>query len=231
MKKIYARQIPPEYQESPFSWCDDIYENVSFDGNDDYRSRTTDEYDTIRKYIDEADTAMTDMQNKNNNHFANATEIIEHYFSRRTKGKYSAREIGRWKKILAQYQGNSRADEAGAICGALELMTGKAHDYCCIRGSSQSEWQYIYYPAGEYSDEQIKKLEREYFNEGSEWEIQEGETEPETAEEIEGSYMYCCEWDDDEIKAEIAGAFGCSPDEVALYKFEKFRQVPVYQLA
>ena len=40
-KKIYARQIPPEYQESPMVYFDEGYEGMICDGNRQYNSRTT----------------------------------------------------------------------------------------------------------------------------------------------------------------------------------------------
>lgn len=47
-KKIYARQIAPEWQESHLNLDDDCYAGyIILDGNRYYQSHTTPEYDAI----------------------------------------------------------------------------------------------------------------------------------------------------------------------------------------
>ena len=225
--KIYARQIPPEYQESPLMYVDEGYDEIICDGNRNYESRTTDEYDTIRKYIDEAATHIEDI--KTSYAYSTITEMINDLFCRCNKKPYNKREIHEWKEILLRYQNcKSPSDENEIMCRILELMTNKPHTYKCIRGCCQSDWQYIYYPAGEYSDEFIKCFEADYFNMGTEWEIHDEKTEPASPEEINGYCMYCYSWDDDGIRDEIAKEAGVTVDNVILYKFERYTQVPIY---
>ena len=52
--KIYAKQISPEYQESPLFLGDEFWpEGIILDGNRDYQSRTIPAYDDIKRYFDE----------------------------------------------------------------------------------------------------------------------------------------------------------------------------------
>jgi hypothetical protein len=66
----------------------------------------------------------------------------------------------------------------------------------------------------------------EYFNTGSEWIIHDEESEPETVKDISGYSVYCYSWNTDGIKKEIADAAGSDPDDVILYEFDKYINVP-----
>ena len=51
--KIYARQVAPEYQESPLFLNEFFPDNIILDGNRNYCSHTTPEYEHIDRYLDE----------------------------------------------------------------------------------------------------------------------------------------------------------------------------------
>ena len=179
----------------------------------------------MKKYIEDAAYEMECIEESASRTYDTITQMVNDMFPRTNKKGYSKREIHQWKEILSRYEMRT---EREAICRALELMTGKAHDYRCIRGCCQSDWQYIFYPADDYTDEAILRFEIEYFNTGTEWEIHDGETEPESAEDIIGYFMYCYECVEDNIRKEIAEFSEVKPEDVVLYRFETYRNVPVY---
>lgn len=225
---IYARQVSPEYQESPMCYIDDIYENVIFAGNRDFKGRTTYEYDKIVANID----CLSDLSDIGTrySYYDNITDLVNSNFPKNS-GNYSPRQIGKWRKLIERYNVCSSDEERDIICEALTLMTGKQYDYHCIRGCCQGDWQYIYYPIDDYNDKMLDIIEKDYFNEGSEWIIHDEDEEPESPEDINGTGMYCFEWGEDDIKQEIANAFNCSRDEVVLYKFTGYSRVPNYEIA
>ena len=54
----------------------------------------------------------------------------------------------------------SREDEI--ICSVLSIVDGRKWDYEPIHGSCQSDWNEIYYPVDEWSEDAIKQFETEY---------------------------------------------------------------------
>lgn len=163
--KIYAKQIPPEYQESPFFYVgwETMYPEIYIHGNRQYKSYTDDVFNAIAERFEES-----------------------------------------------------------KICRALSRVTGKRYKSRTIRGTCQGDWQNVYFP-DYYTDIIIKTLEIEYFNTGSEWMIW---TDDETEEEAYS--LYCYEWSDDEIKAEIAANTGGTPENVTLYKFAGYTKTAFY---
>ena len=87
--KLIAKQIPPEYQKSPLDY-DEIFDNIICDGNRDYESRTTREYDLITKYLDDA---CYDWENRE--YYGDTlTEILRQYGFEKNSGKrWSPREL------------------------------------------------------------------------------------------------------------------------------------------
>lgn len=63
--KIYAKQISPEYQESPLFLCEEFWpEGIILDGNRDYTSRTISAYDDIKRYFDDMTVAIIPMRKR-----------------------------------------------------------------------------------------------------------------------------------------------------------------------
>ena len=251
--KIFARQIAPEHQESPFSYLRDdyLFQGVIIDGNKQYYSHTTKTYDIIKEefnngldiheYIGKVQPYKT------------ITEAIQDIFPPQHKAKYSTIDIAKWKKLFdcniptqTSKQTSRQASNAGYwqekkdICTALKLMTGKSYNYACIRGVMQSEWQYIYYPDKIMGESFAKQFEAEYFNTGSEWIIHEVNDDVNLVELDEGSFptefiesysAYCYEWSDEEIRKEIASHACCEPSDVVMYKFEGYSRQPKYSIS
>lgn len=227
--KIYAKQVPPEYQESPFTWIDpaDEWPGIIFDGNRHYNSHTTPEYDKIIQYLG---NMSLDWDYRNGDGKRNAPtikELLRDYGIHRNDGKpWSTKERHIWRLI---FEGNTYTDE-GAILKALELVTGKEHDCTTIRGCCQGDWQEIIYPADDYSLDAIEILETDYFNTGTEWIIHDENTAPETPDEISGYSVYCYGWSADQIRAELADAAGADPGDVIMYEYAGSYTIPKYEL-
>lgn len=228
--KIYAKQISPEYQESPFFNWDpaDLYPGVIFKGNRYFNSHTTPEFDAIRSGLDDL-TSLIDTDGKfiPGGWYDTITEAINDLLPVPLhKVRYSTREIKAWRGIASDWY--RITDETQAICRALQLVTGKEHESATIRGCSQGDWQEIIFPAAEYDRAALDILEADYFNTGTEWIIHDESSTPDGPEDISGYSMYCYGWNTDQIRAEIADAAGVNPDAVILYEYAGSYSMPKY---
>lgn len=115
--KIYAKQVPPEYQESPLEW-NDWPENVAVFGNRHYNAHTFDALEIVRN-------AMNDG-----------------YFPAPIVG-----ELAPWADWWDRVDALDNGDEKPLLCEGLELLTGRKYRYGTIHGCSQGDWQEIIYPA------------------------------------------------------------------------------------
>lgn len=116
------------------------------------------------------------------------------------------------------------------ICEVLSIVYGEKWTWNVIRGSAQVDWNNVFYPAITFTEKNIEQFETLYFNEGSEWIASDDlDEEPNSVEEIDGMSVYCCAWDADGIKEEIADACGVSANEVKLYAFSRWARMPVYE--
>ena len=162
--------------------------------------------------------------------YKNVTEIINDYFpARKYREKpYNTRDIHRIRVCLELY-GTRKYYEGDYILEMLEAITGEAWKTTTIRGCCQSDWQDVYYPVNAWSAEAIAHFETEYFNTGSEWMVHDGNTEPETPEDIDGFCCYCHEWRTEDIKKEIADAAGYPDAEVILYEHTGYTRIAQYR--
>ncbi len=227
---IYAKQINPAYQESPFFLEDpaDLYPGVIFKGNRHFNSHTTPEYDAIRDGLDDL-TNLIDTDGKfiPGGWYDTITEAVNDLLpAPQHKARYSTRDIKAWREIASDWY--RITNENPAICRALQLVTGKEHESATIRGCSQGDWQEILYPAEEYNGDAIEHLEADYFNTGTEWIIHDESSTPDGPEGISGYMLYCYGWNTDQIRAEIADAAGAAPDAVIMYEYAGSYSIPKY---
>ena len=227
---IYAKQIRPEYQESPFfMWgSEEMYPGVIFKGNRYFNSHTTAEYDAIRNGLDElTNTVDTDGNFIRGYWYENMTEAVNDIMPAPLhKPRYSTRDIKAWREIASEWY--IATHENALICRALQLVTGKEYESTTIRGCSQGDWQEILYPVKEYDARGLEMLELDYFNTGTEWIIHDESSTPETPEDISGYSMYCYGWTAEQIRKEIAAAAGTDPAAVILYEYAGSYSVSKY---
>ena len=215
---IYARQVRPEYQESPLDIIDEWPEDVVLAGNHCLNTHTIPLYNRFMEYWEEAFNELESIKNHDGyNCYQTTTEAILCFFPPEHKQKYSTKEIHQWKSILAEMC--YREDEA-TICKALQLMTGKVWDYTQIHGCCQRDWQGMIYCTENWNQEARKAFEIEYFNLGTEWIIHDGDNVPDSPEDICGFSIYCATWDEDETRRIIADAANVDPVDVVMYAYD-----------
>lgn len=216
-KRIFARQIPPEYQESPLQMCNEWPENVYIFGNRHYIERT-EGLQEIRNALENIYDSMEDIVNGQDPR--GLAGIIWYYLPRESGEGYTTAERLELAR-LAEECTNAYTwsdDEIRVICRVLELVRGEKYKYATIRGCCQGDWQNIIYPAS-YGDTFRDTIETEYFNTGTEWIIHDSDSEPEAPEDIDGYAIYCYTYDP---RAEIAEYTGTDPENVTLYEFDEY---------
>ena len=215
-KKIFARQIHPQYQESPlYTFGFDEYfaelEPVAIDGNRDFYGHMCDEYAILKQNFDEAASDYVWCIGENDPW--PIQQVLDYYDFVRTDGKpWTDEQLKLWEKLFSS---DDCFGDDEIILPALELMTGRKWARCTIHGLSQSDWQYLYYPA-DFSSKSVREIEADYFNTGSEWIIHDGEQDPASPEDISGYLQYCYDWSPEGIAKEIADACGVYPEDVVL---------------
>lgn len=228
MKKIYCKQIPPEYQEddlfwtgkdkdnrSQLHWENDTYaNNVVICGNNDYLSYYTKAYEKVLKNIDDA---IYEYEN-HLNHWKNFSEIIDYYFTKENGKKYSKKEIHKWK-YLTDYWQDSEED----YLQSLELITGKKWRQVCIKGCCQRDWQYLYV-SEEITQEDIDYIEMCYFNTGSEWHIFESKKDMKNGDCTCSVYV-----DSFNVKQNLAKKLGCKEEQLVVYEFDSWERTANYK--
>ena len=194
--KIKAYQVAPEYQESPLL-VDEMPEfGVEICGNKDYKRHTSATFDEVLECLEYGD--FRDFE-------------------------FTGYKAERMEELCNKY-GTRGADDEGIIADALSIVTGQKWKYKQITGCCQSDWNYIYYRADEWTAKALEYFEIEYFNIGNEWRI-----EDEEGDDMESVYTH--EWNDDEKKREIAENIGVDPDEVTLYLFDGWIKTAKYKEA
>lgn len=234
MMKIYARQVSPEYQESPLFHGDEFFpENINVYGNDHYNEHCSELFNRVWNvlYHGELLDAWEDLNN-GSGWYNSWAEALEDLMPPEGRAAYTRDERkNKIPELLKRFSECPSSMEESIICEVLEVVTGKSWSYRMIRGCCQGDWQKILYPSDEWTSESLEVFETEYFNTGSEWIVHDEDTEPENPDDISGYSVYCIGWNDDKIKAEILeAAGGSSEDEVILYKFYGYRNILVYSL-
>lgn len=205
--KIYAKQVPPEYQKSPLD-MDEWPENVFVFGNRYFTAHA--------ERLEDTKQALEDIYDVCNgwSHYSKLADVMPTRDDGREYTRDERLTLARLAQNYAEYSYNSD-DENALLCAALELITGQEYDYATIRGCCQGDWQNVIYPV-EYGREWLCDFETEYFNTGTEWIVD------------DGMCVYAHGWRDDDIRAEIAEAVNVAPENIVLCKFTGWRQTAEY---
>lgn len=223
--KIYARQIPPEFQESPLFWEDAAIEGVEIFGNSRYNRRTSALFDRLPDILEELAAVWDNMTNGFYENVDWAGELAEIAPPVGREAYTREERKNAWPALLNDWNGPRQR----TLCRALELITGRAWDSCTLRGCCPSDWQDCVFRVDLWNGEALERLEAEYFNTGTEWVIHNGNAAPDSPEDIDGEPVYCVAWNDTGIKKEIAAAVGGSPENVILYKFDGWIRAVKYE--
>lgn len=213
--KIYAKQTPPEYQESPL-FMGEWPENVFVFGNRRYRQHNG-RLEDIRRALEDLCDAWEDITGGAPAYYNSWIDALNDIAPPEGRPDYTRDERkNAWPELLERYC--NTYNDAEVFSAALELITGQEWSAATIRGCCQGEWQYIIYPA-EYGREWLECFETEYFNTGAEWRVN-----------VDGCDVgiYTHTWSDDGIRAEIASAVGVKPENVILQKFTGWSRAAKY---
>lgn len=219
--KIYAKQVTPEYQESPL-FMEEWPENVYIFGNRYFRDHGAEYIENIKNSMYDAAYELKQLIHGLHARNYSLIEILNDFLPAENGREYSRADRLKWRALLLNFDAGAIADD-DAITAALELITGDEYDAAQICGCVQSEWNNIIYPA-KYGAEWLQNFEIEYFNTGAEWRINEGSPDSD-----DNYYIYTHAWNDDGQRAEIAAAVGVDPADVVLYVFDGYIQTPNYR--
>ena len=220
--KIYAKQVTPEYQESPL-FMEEWPENVYVFGNRHYKDHGGDYIENIKNSMYDAADEIKALA-RGGSYYDSFVDILADLIPEpENKKEYTRADRLKWRALLLNFDAGAMSDD-DAITAALELITGDEYDAATIRGCCQGDWNNIIYPA-EYGREWLENFEIEYFNTGDEWQISEGIPDGD-----ECYYFYSHAWNEDGIRAEIAAAAGGDPDDVILYVITGYTRTPEYRM-
>lgn len=228
--KVYAKQVPPEYQESPLFLGDDFFpDDIAVRGNRDYIEHCPEVFERVYTVLSVGELAeVLEDRNGWKDWYKNITEAITEYLPPE-KAKYSTKDIGKLKKLVLQYAECSSREEDSILCAVLSVVTGQEWSCKIIRGCCQSDWNYIYYPVANWSRVALSAFEAEYFNTGTEWIVHDEDSFPESPKDINGYSIYCHSWNEDGIAKEIADSVGGRPEDVKLWAFDGYMRSPKYR--
>ncbi len=226
---IYARQIAPEYQESPL-FIDETFfpDDIAVFGNRHYKEHMPEVFRRVRDTLDAGELAemLEDIEAGRADpvyQYETAEEAIRDMLPPEAGREYSPRDVDALKTAVTDYAEARRGtEETSALLRALAVVTGKEWDMRTIRGCCQGDWQEVYFPVDAWSREALDAFEIEYFNTGSEWIIHDETEAPESPEDIIGFSVYCHSWNNDGIRAEIAAAADGKAEEVKLFEFSGY---------
>ena len=219
MLKVYAKQIPPEYQESPLCIDECFPAGVVFTGNRDYQEHTIEAWNKLSNVEEIPGHVGPDSW------YRNITEALNDLVPRDDGKGYTTKQVHAWKQLLEDwdwYDDDCKTE-------ALALITGKRYDTKTLHGCCQSDWVDVFYPVDEWDRDALQRLETEYFNMGTEWIIHDEEQAPEGPENISGYSLYCYGWNTDQIKQEIAENTGATTENIQLYEFSGYTKTPEWR--
>ncbi len=230
--KVYAKQVPPEYQESPIYNEGCFPDNIAVCGNRDFNSYAPKIFYTVRTVLEYGQLAdILEYPKDWLGWYKNATEAIMDNLPPKHGKKYSTNAIHVLRNLVIDDCFHSYGHENEILCKVLSIVTGKKWDFRVIRGCCQGEWQNCFYPVDDWSSEDLKRFEIEYFNTGTQWLVDDGKFCPDTDSPlyINGYSVYCTAWNLDGIKQEIANIAGTKPADVTLYAFDGYVKTPKYR--
>ena len=226
---IKAIQTNPAYQESPF-WLDysETDNGTIYDGltiiDMQYRRTTRVKYtklfEEVMTYAEEAAEAAEDFKRRDGVYYSpysrNYTEYIMDTFN--LKKRPSTKAIHRLKALFTtlaeEYSDYREYYQADEIAEIMTLLSGEKYACTNLDGYSQGDTVKCIYKESEWTKEALNMLETEYWNGGSEYAVTDEENDPNFT-----VHMYFTQWDDNEIRKEIAAEYGTTPENVIMESY------------
>lgn len=222
--RIYAKQVPPDIQESHFDIS--MYPDATITGNsnsNEYKSvlckRVEEHLNDACREFDEFEGGEREPDDTHLN------ELVQTHFGVLPR---NADERIQWRKLLSSCVLTSIfAPSLKQIARTMSLVSGKPYGVHDIHGCCQSDWNYVI-----CQDEMtvgtpsvLEMIESEYFNTGSEWMAY--ESEDTFKSEDCGTAIYVLNMQDP--RKVIADFFWVMPAEVEMYAFDRYEKIPKYK--
>ena len=213
MEKYIFYQTEPGYQESPFyiDSCYGLIDGLMIQGNRLYRRQVFGQ--TFERLNESLESCICDcidvMEGYNTND--TVTDILQHYFDRR----YSNKDISYIKKLFTDWDNFHQSNNE--FCEIARTITKKDIHWTTLRGCCQGDWVDVFYDAQFWSAEDLERLEIEFFNQGTEYILQD-----------DGCAYYCHGINDEDNKEELTGELGCKPEQITLFNISGYRTTPIY---
>lgn len=201
--KVYARQIPPDKQESDLQRARVCNKAMALYGNPKLKKCTNNIFDEVldaTKYND----------------------LNSWVFSNIDKQKM--------KNVIKLMYNYNTFPNNNTLCKLLSIVTNAKWTYTVIQDVNLSNWQYLYYKVGHVTGEDVYNVSIDYFNRGSEWIIHESDTIFTNPDEIAGLNYYFLTNDCTKIKEKIASFKNCSVADIVLYKFKGYKKIREYEI-
>lgn len=139
--KIYARQVDPEFQESPLFLFDDWDCGLCLTGNRDFQSHTTEVFDRVKCILDSGDILehLYDGQ-------TNLDEVFDDYLHPENRSEYNKNELKELSNLAEKYNYATIGsdNEYKILCKVLSIVTDEEWDFTVLRGCCQGDWQYFF---------------------------------------------------------------------------------------
>lgn len=158
---IYAKQIAPEFQESPLFLDEESFpENIAVCGNDRLIAHTPAVFDRVYNALRDGDLCsyLEELEAGEDCYYKNATAAIMDFLEPE-KPRYSTRDIHALKELVKAFSECPSAEENGILCRVLSVVTGKEwiiHDEEKAPESPEDINGYSVYCVA-YDEEGIKK--------------------------------------------------------------------------
>ena len=179
-------------------------ENIIIYGNRDYKGTNND----ILKQFDDLYNDY-DYYCYNNCYYRNITEYVNSYLKKDNGKKFSKKELSIIKKIC---ENNMNMEDYKYYETMLSIVKGKPYERRCLKGYSQSDWQYIYAPK-DIDKKYFDYIEAIYFGKGNEVAISDDLTFEDCYYNL---YIDTTIWDEDKLIEAIKQDTGA--DKVVLCK-------------
>ena len=222
--RIYAKQVPPDIQESHFDIG--MYPDVTITGNSNFNEYKSDLYKHVEERLrdayrecDEFEDGERELDDPHLNGF------IQTYFWVLPR---SVDERLQWRKLLFHRDLHDIfSPPQEQIASIMSLVSGKPYHAHGICGCCQSDWNCVICPdemtVGSPSG--LQAIESEYFNTGSEWMVYESEDACEA--EDYGASIYILDMQNP--REVIADCYGVMPADVEVYAFDRYEKIPKYK--
>lgn len=128
----------------------DKYDNIAILGNKDFKEHLPTVFARCKECLEAGELA--DM----------SIEIDDYLPPEDSRGAYQAEEIQGLKTLVSEYE-SARFPE-NVLVDVVAIVTGKEWEIKTIRGYCQSDWVCVCYPVGEWTNEDIRLFEIEYFD-------------------------------------------------------------------